>query len=39
MMHKPSLGPSGLSYADIVLGDKSTFITTELHQLPVYGEQ
>jgi hypothetical protein len=29
---------SGLGYAD-GLGDESTFITTELHQLAVYGEQ
>jgi hypothetical protein len=29
---------SSFSYAD-GLGDKSSFITTELHQLPVYGEQ
>jgi hypothetical protein len=29
---------SGFSYAD-GLGDKSLFITTELHQLAVYGEQ
>jgi hypothetical protein len=29
---------SGFSHAD-GLGDKSPFITTELHQLTVYGEQ